>query len=196
MAIDTRPAVEVRKKLTPEDVAEMLKSGQIDSHERWFELVNGELIDVPPSGPDHNWKMLNIAGPLNTFAHHAGGQAFGDGAGFMVGADHKQLRSPDAAYLGPQRVLEPPLPTWVDGAPDLAVEVLSEDQYGEAYAAGKVPEYFAAGAQLVWLVDRRQQEVRVFTREANEVIIMRDDAVLTLEPIIQGFALRVADIFR
>ncbi|MDE3074139.1 MAG: Uma2 family endonuclease [Chloroflexota bacterium] len=49
----------------------------------------------------------------------------------------------------------------MDGAPDLAVEVLSEGQHGEAYAKPKVREYFEAGAQLVWLVDVNRREVRL-----------------------------------
>ncbi|MBV8087773.1 MAG: Uma2 family endonuclease [Chloroflexi bacterium] len=195
MAIETRASAEVRKKLTPEDVAGMLKRGEIDPHERWFELINGELIDVPPAGPDHNWKTGNIFAALHLFAKTHGGQAFTDGAGFLVGRDRRQLRSPDAAYLAPEQIVKPPIPTWIPGAPDLAVEVLSGDQYGEPYAAGKVQEYLDAGAQLVWLVDRRKQEVRVFRAGSDEIVVMRADALLTLEPIISGFALAVSDIF-
>jgi Uma2 family endonuclease len=99
------------------------------------------------------------------------------------------------AYIGPARA-QASYPRWIDGAPDLAVEVLSQGQYGPAYAYGKIREYFEAGAQLVWLVDRRRKEVRVYQSGSDEYVIYRNDAVLTLEPIVPGFALSVTDIFR
>jgi Uma2 family endonuclease len=113
----------------------------------------------------------------------------------MVGRDFRQLRAPDVSYIGPARVQDS-YPRFIHGAPDLAVEVLSRDQHTEAYAKPKVREYFEAGAQLVWLVGLDKQEVRVYRKDSDEITIMRGKAVLTLEPIISGFKLRVAAIFR
>ena len=187
--------IEVRKKLTPDDVWEMIKRGELDTHARWFELIEGEIVDVPPASGDGSQTELNVAGPLWEFARVAGGKAFNASAGFLVGKDHQQLRAPDAAYIAPDRVQES-YPRWIDGAPDLAVEVLSRGQYGPAYAYGKIREYFEAGAQLVWLMDRRGKEVRVYRANSDVYTIYRNDAMLTLEPIIAGFQLKVSDIFR
>ena len=196
MAIQTALSVEVRKKLTPADVWQMIERGEIDTHERWFELIEGEIVDVPPAGPEGSETELGIGAALFLFARRTSGRAFGSSAGFMVGRNHQQLRAPDASYVSPARLHTLESKPWADGAPDLAVEVLSEGQYGAAYAYGKVHEYFEAGAQLVWLVDRRQKEVRVYRAGSDEYAIYRNDAVLTLEPIASGFELRLSDIFR
>lgn len=193
MAISSRPAVEMRKRLTPDDVRRLSLDGCLDS-EAFYELIDGELIALPPAMPDHARRGANILGPLWVFARQAGGQVFDSSAGFMVGADLSELRSPDASYVAPGRAQES-YQDWFRGAPDLAVEVLSQEQYNEAYARTKVREYLDAGAQLVWLVDSRRQEVRVYRPGANEIAILRDEASLTLEPIIAGFSLKVADIF-
>jgi len=187
-------AVEVRKKLTPEDVWRMQQCGQIDS-DLIFELVDGEIVELAATGFQGGLVSVHIVMALAVFAEKAGGWVLDSSTGFKVGADHQQLRSPDASYLAPNRP-RPPDDPFVDGAPDLAVEVLSADQYGPAYARTKVREYFEAGSQLVWLVHPKRQDVRIYRPNSTEYRIMRDDAVLTLEPIVDAFALRVSDIFR
>ena len=137
---------------------------------------------------------MDVIVPLRTFSRKAGGRVF-DSGGFLVGRDFGQLRSPDVSYWAPNREFVTAGP-WIKGAPDLAVEVLSPGQFGEAYALPKIREYFDAGAQLVWFVDLPKREVRVYRPNATEYTIMRGKAVLTLEPIVPGFKLRVADIFR
>ena len=194
MAIDAAPAVEVRKKLTPDDVWEMVCRGEIDPDLHW-ELIEGEVVEIPPESMGNSNVEATIIAALSNFARVAGGRAFSSSLGATVGADRRQLREVDAAYVGPASLLNSPGP-WMNGAPDLVVEVLSRGQYGPAYAHGKVREYLEAGAQLVWLVDARHEEVRVYRPNSNEYTINRNDAVLTLEPIIGGFALKVSDIFR
>lgn len=193
MAIETRPSIEVRRRLTPDDMERMLLQGELeDGH---YELIDGELIDVGAAGEGHGTTSAEIVGELILFARRAGGRVCTAETGFRVGRDFGDVRAPDVAYTGPAR-LQDRVEGYVQGAPDLAVEVLSQDQYGEAYARTKVREYFDAGGVLVWLVDRRRQEVRVYRRDVEDYVVLRGEAVLTLEPIIEGFRLRVADIFR
>jgi len=194
MAVEVVPAVEVRKKLTPDDVEELMRAGELDP-DKIYELIDGELIEVPPAWDIHNGAATNMVGALWAFAQKSGGRAYSAAGGFRVGPKLSNVREPDAGYTAPERA-EAPGEHFVRGAPDLAVEVLSKGQYGEAYAKGKVREYFEAGAKLVWLLDYRRKEVRVYTPNSDTYTIMRGQAVLTLEPIIAGFSLKVADIFR
>jgi len=193
MAIETRPAVEVRQLLTPADVERMLACGELDPDKIW-ELIDGELVELPPSGFEHSDPEFNVLLALGIFAKRIGGKVSPSNIGFTVGANFQQLRSPDVSFFGPNRRIERD-GAWGKGAADLAVEILSANQYGEAYARTKVREYFAAGSQLVWLVHIRRKEVRVYRPGADEYAIMRGGAILTLEPIVAGFELRVADIF-
>jgi len=187
-------AIEIRKNLTPDDVLRMIRCGDIDS-DAVVELVDGELIELAATGFQGGKVSVRIVVALGVFSQTAGGWVLDSSTGFKVGSNHLQLRSPDASYIAPGRA-EPEDDAFIDGAPDLAVEVLSPDQYGPAYARTKVREYFDAGARLVWLVHPKRQEVRVYRPGADEFAILKGDAVLSLEPIAAGFALIIADIFR
>ncbi|HVA24842.1 MAG TPA: Uma2 family endonuclease [Chloroflexota bacterium] len=192
MAIQT--PIEVIRKLTPDDVERMLDSGEIDS-ERRFELVNGEIVDLPPAKPDHGYWEANVVALLHTFARLHGGGVFGGSAGFKVGRDRLQLRAPDASYVAPEH-FRGPTHHFGEDAPDLAVEVLSDDQFGNAYAISKASEYFDAGATLVWFVNGHDRTVRVHCAGSNEIQLLHEDHTITLEPIISGFAVQVAEFFR
>jgi len=192
MAIETVPAVETIRKLTPDDVWRMLETGELDWDDN-FELVDGEIVEVLAASGDHGIVEMNIGFALKTFSNRAGGRVFGS-SGFTVGPNRRNVRAPDVSYIGPERAQDS-YPKWVQGAPDLAVEVLSPDQHTDRYAKPKVREYLEAGAQVVWLVDPIKHEVRVYRPDADEYLIYRRDAELTLEPIISGFSLKVSDIF-
>jgi len=159
-----------------------------------MELIDGELVEMAPSFGLQGGIGSQILVALAVFAKLHGGLVADASTGFRVGRDHQELRSPDVSYLKAGRMARLP-DSFVDGAPDLAVEVLSERQVGLAYARSKVPLYFDAGAQLVWLVDPYRQEVRLYRNGANTFDTLAGGAVLTLEPIVTGFELRVADIF-
>ncbi|MFI5267551.1 MAG: Uma2 family endonuclease [Chloroflexota bacterium] len=193
MAIEVAPNVETVKKLTPDDVLRMMLAGELNP-EYNYELDDGELIEVPPAFGDHGMRSATFVGKFYVLSEKAGGCVFDSSTGFLVGAEFKQLRSPDAAYIGPARA-QPSYPRWVLGAPDIAVEVLSRDQYTDRYARAIVREYFEAGAQIVWLADPIKKEIRVYRADSDEYTIYRRDGVLTLEPIVEGFALKVSDIF-
>ncbi|MHB8618467.1 MAG: Uma2 family endonuclease [Chloroflexota bacterium] len=193
MAVETVPAVEIRRKLTPEDVFAMVDTGELDEG-RHCELVDGELIDVAPASDSHGAGTVNILLPLGNFARKAGGRVYDSSTGFMVGPNFRQLRSPDVSYIGPKRA-QAPKGAFIHGAPDLAVEVLSGGQRTDAYAKPKVREYLEAGAQVVWLVDLARREVRIYSAVSEDITVVRPNAVLTLDPIVPGFSLPVADIF-
>jgi len=135
----------------------MLMDGRL-CWDDFFELVDGEIVELAPVIGDHGSGETNILTPLAVFSRKAGGKAFPSSTGFTVGQHFQQLRAPDVSYIGPARVQDS-YPRFIHGAPDLAVEVLSRDQHTEAYAKPKVREYFEAGAQLVWLVDLNKKEV-------------------------------------
>jgi len=193
MAIEVAPNVETVKKLTPDDVLRMMLAGELNPDFN-YELDDGELIEVPPAFGDHGSTSLDVAAEFRNLAKRCGGRAFDSSTGFLVGADLKQLRSPDAAYIGPARI-QPSYPRWIEGAPDVAVEVLSKDQHTDRCARSIVREYFEAGAQIVWLADPVKREIRVYRPNSDEYTIYRRDAVLTLEPVVAGFILKVSDIF-
>ena len=123
------------------------------------ELVNGEIVEMPPSGEDPGIAGGEIFANLREYARRTEhGRAFPDGVGFRVHLPHRESFSPDAAYhVGPRMGMR-----FAEGAPIFAVEVRSENDYGPA-AEEKMKEkradYFACGTQIVWDVDLQSEEV-------------------------------------
>ena len=131
--------------------------------EMQYELVRGQLREVPMAGWRHGWIEVNIIVVMATdpVARAVGRPVSGDTA-FVLARDPDTVRIPDVAFVRHER-LPPPL---VSGraalAPDLAVEIHSpNDRPGEVQQ--KLADYFAAGVQLVWLVDPDEQTVEVWT---------------------------------
>ena len=128
-----------------------------------YELVRGQLREVQMAGWQHGSVEANIIAILVTdpVARSVGRTVSGDTA-FVLARDPDTVRIPDVAFVRHER-LPPPL---VSGraalAPDLAVEIRSpNDRSGEVQQ--KVADYFAAGVQLVWLVDPDERTVEAWT---------------------------------
>ena len=105
------------------------------------------------------------------------------------------VRIPDVAFIAWDRLPGRRMPTEaIPGlAPNLAVEVLSEGNTpGEM--ARKRREYFAAGVQLVWLVDPRTRTVEVFTAPEQSVLL-HTDHTLDGGAVLPGFVLSVHELF-
>jgi Uma2 family endonuclease len=105
------------------------------------------------------------------------------------------VRIPDVAFLTwhrlpNRRVPTEPLP---DVAPDLAVEVLSAGNTpGEM--ARKRQEYFAAGVQVVWIVDPSTRIVEVFTAP-DQSTVFHEAQTLEGGTVLPGFTLPLQECF-
>jgi Uma2 family endonuclease len=113
------------------------------------ELVNGEIVEMPPSGDEPSSAGFEIVTSLKTYARRAGrGRAYPDGTGFHVNLPHRESFSPDAAYhVGVRTGMR-----FLEGSPVFAVEVRSENDYGPAAERAmqdKRADYFACGTLVV-----------------------------------------------
>lgn len=121
------------------------------------ELIGGRIVTYMASGYLPSRVAKRIVRRLDDYAEATGrGEAFGDGIGYAVPelSTGRESFSPDASYYAG------PLPAnrmrFISGAPDFAVEVRSENDYGpaaEAEMAAKRAEYIEAGTLVVWDVD-------------------------------------------
>lgn len=105
-----------------------------------------------------------------------------------------RLRGPDVAIVRAERV-----PTgkgvdgWLDGAPDIAVEVVG-DRQTISEMTKKALEYLAAGAKMVWSVDAEPQRIVLFT-PPNQVKILGADDILDGGDVLPGFQCKVSEMF-
>ena len=105
------------------------------------------------------------------------------------------VRIPDVSFVSWGRMPDPqgPRPAIPTLAPDLAVEVLSESNT-EAEMERKLREYFAAGARLVWYIDREDRTARVYTA-ADQSTLLDESQTLDGGDVLPGFALPLRELF-
>jgi len=178
------------RQATVEDLYHVPENGKA-------ELVNGELVLMPPTGDMPGSAAGAIFVSLFTYARQTQkGRAYPDNVGFIVNLPHRRSFSPDAAfYIGPRTGGK-----FLQGAPIFAVEVRSESDYGpkaERDMAEKRADYFAAGTLVVWDVDVLKDEVvRVYraTDPQNPTVYHRGEEA-EANPVLPGWTMPVDDLF-
>ena len=161
------------------------------------ELVNGEIVIMSPTGIDPKFAADEIFFSLRIHVKRTGtGRAVADNAAFRVHLPNRGSFSPDTAYYSkPASGMK-----FFEGAPDFAVEVRSEGDYGpkaEKDMAEKRADYFAAGTLVVWDVDLLSEDVIKAYTTANPMSadVFRRGDTATAEPAVPGWAMPVDDLF-
>lgn len=163
------------------------------------ELVNGELVWMPPPGFLHNYVGSDILFYLKLYQRETqSGYATMDGINYTAQLPGRAVRTfnPDAAYT---HGLPPVTPGFIEGPPLFAVEVRSPSDYGpkrDAAYAEKRADYFAAGTVVVWDVDPRERTIRSYRANAPDTpATFRDGDTANAEPALPGWRVAVHDLF-
>lgn len=160
------------------------------------ELIGGRIVYLMPSGYTPGQVAFEIAISLREHARVTRhGVAITNGTGFAVPelSSGRESFCPDAAYYSG------PLPAnrmrFVEGPPDLAVEVRSENDYGpaaERAMAAKRADYFEAGTLVVWDVDPEAETIAVYrARDPDHPIVYTRGQVAEAEPAVLGWTVAV-----
>ena len=158
-----------------------------------YELVDGVLSEIGRT-PIRGMLTGEIGALVLGHVSEAGLPiSVGIASGFQI--DDYNLRFPDVHVTAHRRMeaydkAEGP---WPHFAPDVAVEVVSHNNT-PIQLARKAAEYFANGAQAVWIADPVPRTVAIRRPGAAEQVFGVDD-VLSGEPEIPGFTCAVAEIF-
>jgi Uma2 family endonuclease len=161
------------------------------------ELVNGEIIQMPPTGYLPGFAASRILYSLITLEQATkSGYAIGDNVGFRVNLPNRQSFSPDAAwYIG-----QPTGMKFLEGAPVFAVEVRSEGDYGltaEREMAEKRRDYFAAGTLCVWDIDMQGIDVikAYHAGDPDNPIIFRRGDMADASQAVPGWSMPIDNLF-
>lgn len=160
-----------------------------------YELMDGELITMAPSGSEHSAIGLDFGAELRQFVKANDlGRVFGADCGFIISADPDTVLSPDVSFVRKARIPADGLPKgFFPGPPDIAIEVISpSDTYAEVER--KAAQLLDAGALLVVLIDPRTRIVVKRTAQDAATRLAESDT-LTLDEVLPGFELPVSDIF-
>jgi len=160
------------------------------------ELFGGRIVTFMATGHLPSVVACRI---LRKLADHAGqlgrGVVYPDGMSFAVPElpSGRESFSLDVSYYtGP---LPAKLMRFAEAAPDFAVEVRSENEYGpaaELEMAAKREDYFQAGTLVVWDVDPMAKTIksyRVAAQDQPQTFNLGD--VATAEPAVPGWGVVV-----
>jgi Uma2 family endonuclease len=112
----------------------------------------------------------------------------------QIARDPATIVGIDVIYVGPELTARTdPREGTLDGVPTLAVEVLSPSDTQEDIAE-KVGEYLAAGVPLVLLADPVFRTITLH-RPGHAPVLFNDQQELTLEPLLPGSRVAVAELF-
>src|SRR5437868_524699 len=164
------------------------------------ELIGGRIVRFMATGYKPNMVAGKIFRRLADFSEAIGkGKPFTDNMGFAVPelSSGRESFCPDAAfYVGK-------LPTnpmrFIEGPPTFAVEVRSENDYGdaaEAEMADKRADYFEAGTKVVWDVDPRAKTIAMYRAEQpTPPVVFGPGQIADAEPAVPAWRLAVGDVF-
>src|SRR5580692_4373747 len=173
--------------LTADDLARMPDDASVQ-----IELDEGELITMPPAGESHGYMESDLVSELVHFVKKRKlGRVYAGDTGFRI--NDRTVLAPDVAFVRKERVAAVRSKSFANGAPDLAVEIVSPSDGVRQYTR-KVKQYLAAGCHTVWVVYPKREEVEVFDASGAERTSHSGD-LLEAPELLPGFSVKVADLF-
>ena len=158
------------------------------------ELVRGMLIIREPAGYQHGDVAMRLGAAIHRHVEaHGLGRVFAAETGFTLARGPDTVRAPDVAFISTARIPEKPPRGFAEMAPDLAVEVLSPDDYAPEMLE-KVADWLKAGTKLIWVVDPIRMNARVYRADGSETLLGKTDA-LDGEDLLPQFALALGPLF-
>ena len=129
---------------------------------RHYEYIDGRLVKLSPSTGTHNEIIGYIYVLIKAFLSlRPGGKIRGENFVLRFSPDEEKFREPDLMVIfddNPNQLTE----TMMIGAPDVVVEVVSEESRGRDYGE-KLAEYEAAGVRDYWLIDPLREVATFYT---------------------------------
>jgi Uma2 family endonuclease len=157
------------------------------------EMDAGTLITLPPAKSLHTLIALTVLEALQNYLKaFAKARALPE-AGYVLSQEPLTIRQPDVSVLSKDRIAATDADSYFQGAPDLAVEIVSPSDSAQDLES-KVKQYLQGGAKQVWVLYPKTRNIHVFSGAQSPRIL---DANQTLEggELLPGFSVKVADLF-
>jgi Uma2 family endonuclease len=176
------------KLVTVEDLEAMPEDSRL-------ELIQGELVPMPPIGRSHGSFLFNLGSPLSQHVKQFGlGSVYGGEVGVVLSHDPDMVLAPDIAFVRGEPIPAVEQPEgYLRQLPDLVIEIASPSDSRPALRR-KVALYHQAGIPNVWLVEYRSLTVSLFPLGGVEQVLTEADTLDGGE-VVPGFRLPVAEIF-
>ena len=177
-----------------DDVWEMAHQTDSENH---YDLIDGELFEMPPPGYAHGRLAVLIAHYILNFIQ---AQELGEvtvESGYHPPDNRHTLLSPDVAFLSKAKAPQPFSDKYIPVMPDLAVEILSPSDTLRQ-ARRKAAVYLRYGTQLVWIVLPAEKGVdvcRSVDGSRLDIEFVGNEGSLSGEQILPGFELELGLLF-
>lgn len=157
---------------------------------RKWELLDGELIEVPGATPEHNMILMSLSSLLHTFAVRRRLGVVLPETDLAVRPDTR-LR-PDFGFFSIEkwRTIDVKRVPVVE-TPDIAVEIISPSETGTTINR-KLDAYLKWGVREVWLIYPETRSLELHTAVGSQRLT--EGSFLT-SPHIPGFRVQIADLF-
>jgi Uma2 family endonuclease len=177
----------VRTELTLDDLEQMPD----DAMHR--ELIDGELIELPPAEDKHTIIALNLYDSLQFFVKSRRlGRSYHEG-GYRVTTDRRNWIQPDVSFVNRERLGREAGNKYLTGAPDLAVEVISPSERPKDILA-KRNVLFQNGCKEIWIVRPKTQNIEIWTNPRKmDRELHKEETLSSL--LFDGWSMPVADVF-
>lgn len=163
-----------------------------------MELVRGKIVVMPPTGPIHGERSADLVYFLAPFIRGTGIGRLRTETGYWLGADPDYIRAPDLSFVSEARAIRETLRDgFVDGPPELAIEVISPTNR-EREILEKVEDYLLAGVRRVWAVRPERSTITVHRNGEDRSVFARGDTLGSDDAgfEVAGFALKLSELFR
>ncbi len=177
------------KLLTADDLL------RLDSQGVRGELIQGVLCKTMPTGLAHGEVVMNLGGELRRFSKPRRlGRIVGSDSGMLLERNPDTVREPDIAFISAQKLpLDVRLSGYFEGAPDLAVEVVSpSDSPPDVYHKARM--WISFGVPLVWVVNPEAGAIEIH-RPGQPLQTLVEDDTLDGDTVLPGFTCAVRDLF-
>ncbi|MBI2939878.1 MAG: Uma2 family endonuclease [Chloroflexi bacterium] len=172
---------------TVDDVFRLASKGQR------YELVDGELVEMAPTGWEHGQIERRIGRALGDYVdeHQLGDVGVGEVL-FQLDPAGRLARAADVAFIRRERLPSKAITGGFPGAPDLAVEIVSPGDSPQSVQR-KVHDWLSQGASAVLVVypDSRS----VVLHHPDSIVTLHGDDELNLDPVLPGFRVKVGELF-
>jgi Uma2 family endonuclease len=159
-----------------------------------YELDNGRIVQMSPPANQHGRTQAIICGELRSQGELRGhGQAYGE-VGVILWRDPDRVVGIDSGFVKTESLPVSLSPEgYLEKVPDLVVEIRSKNDRPK-YVTRKVGDYVTAGVKAVLVIDPQARTATAHRPNAEPQVFHEQD-ILTLDGIIPGFRLPVADLF-
>ncbi|HYG78018.1 MAG TPA: Uma2 family endonuclease [Planctomycetota bacterium] len=153
------------------------------------EWVDGEVILIAPDNTYHNQIAGFFYKLIDAFAsERVPGRVFFESIQLRLPGQRRR-RQPDVIFVS-ERQSDIIRETYIDGAPDLIIEVVSPDSRLRDYRE-KLSEYEAAGVREYWIIDPLAGNLEVYALARNRHYVRLVEKAGKFESkVVPGFYLR------